>query len=233
MIRLYDYLPSGNGYKVRLLLSQLQIPFERIELDIIKGSTRTPEFLRKFPNGRIPAVEFDDGRRLFESNAIIWHFAETTSLVPRNPFERARVLQWMFFEQYSHEPYIAVARFFAMHPDHPDERRGGLPRIIRGGYDALGVMESHLGGSGEGDHPRVLRRGPIHRRGHRAVRLYARGARGRLRFGKLPGDSGMARAREISAASHSNYPGIIAVSGRTPWNASLVATGKVDALRGR
>jgi glutathione S-transferase len=154
MIRLYDYLPSGNGYKVRLLLSQLQIPFERIELDIIKGNTRTPGFLRKFPNGRIPAVEFDDGRRLFESNAIIWHFAETTSLVPRNPFERARVLQWMFFEQYSHEPYIAVARFFAMHPDHPDERRGGLPRIIRGGYDALGVMESHLGGSGEGDRPR-------------------------------------------------------------------------------
>jgi glutathione S-transferase len=154
MIRLYDYLPSGNGYKVRLLLSQLQIPFERIELDIIKGNTRTPGFLRKFPNGRIPAVEFDDGRRLFESNAIIWHFAETTSLVPQDPFERARVLQWMFFEQYSHEPYIAVARFFAMHLDHPDERRGGLPRIIRGGYDALGVMESHLGGSGEGDHRR-------------------------------------------------------------------------------
>ena len=154
MIRLYDYLPSGNGYKVRLLLTQLQIPFERIELDIIKGNTRTPGFLSKFPNGRIPAVEFDDGRRLFESNAIIWHFAETTSLVPQDPFERARVLQWMFFEQYSHEPYIAVARFFAMHPDHPDERRGGLPRIIRGGYDALGVMESHLGGSGQGDHTR-------------------------------------------------------------------------------
>jgi glutathione S-transferase len=154
MIRLYDYLPSGNGYKVRLLLTQLQIPFERIELDIIEGNTRTPRFLRKFPNGRIPAVEFDDGRRLFESNAIIWHFAETTSLVPQDPFERARVLQWMFFEQYSHEPYIAVARFFAMHPDHPDERRGGLPRIIRGGYDALGVMELHLSGSGEGDHAR-------------------------------------------------------------------------------
>ena len=71
MIRLYDYLPSGNGYKVRLLLTQLAIPFERIELDIIKGETRTPEFLRKFPNGRIPAVEFDDGKLLFESNAII------------------------------------------------------------------------------------------------------------------------------------------------------------------
>jgi glutathione S-transferase len=154
MIRLYDYLPSGNGYKVRLLLTQLQIPFERIELDIIKGTTRTPEFLRKFPNGRIPAVEFDDGRRLFESSAIMWHFAETTELVPTDAFERARALQWMFFEQYSHEPYIAVARFLAMHPDYRDERRAGLPRIIKGGYDALGVMESHLGGGGEGDHAR-------------------------------------------------------------------------------
>ena len=154
MIRLYDYLPSGNGYKVRLLLTQLQIPFERTELDIIKGLTRTREFLDKFPNGRIPAVEFDDGRRLFESDAIMWHFAETTPLVPKDPFERARVLQWMFFEQYSHEPYIAVARFFALHPDHADERRSGLPRIMRGGYDALAMMESHLGGGGKGDHPR-------------------------------------------------------------------------------
>ena len=154
MIRLYDYLPSGNGYKVRLLLTQLQIPFQRIELDIIKGATRTREFLRKFPNGRIPAVEFDDGRRLFESNAIMWHFAQATSLVPKEPFARARVLQWMFFEQYSHEPYIAVARFFAMHPDHHDERRAGLPRIVKGGYDALGVMESHLDGSGEGEQAR-------------------------------------------------------------------------------
>jgi len=154
MICLYDYLPSGNGYKVRLLLTQLEIPFRRIELDITEGATRTGEFLRKFPNGRIPAIEFDDGRRLFESNAILWHFAEATPLLPAHPFERARVLQWMFFEQYSHEPYIAVARFFAIHPDHHDERRAGLARIIKGGYDALGVMESHLGGGGEGNHAR-------------------------------------------------------------------------------
>jgi len=154
MIRLYDYLPSGNGYKVRLLLTQLGIPFERIELDIIDGKTRTPEFLRKFPNGRIPAVEFEDGRRLFESNAIMWHFAEGTQFLPSDPFERARALQWMFFEQYSHEPYIAVARFFAIHPEHQDDRRAGLPRIMKNGYDALAVMESHLSGAGEGDHPR-------------------------------------------------------------------------------
>src|SRR5216683_6910910 len=105
MIRLYDYLPSGNGYKVRLLLTQLGIPFERVELDILKGVTRTPEFLAKFPNGRIPAVEFDDGKLLFESNAIIAYFADGTALLPDDNFERAKVMQWLFFEQYSHEPY--------------------------------------------------------------------------------------------------------------------------------
>ena len=82
MLRLYDYLPSGNGYKVRLLLTQLGIPFERIELDILKGQTRAPEFLAKFPNGRIPAVELDDSKLLFESNAIITYFAEGTPFLP-------------------------------------------------------------------------------------------------------------------------------------------------------
>ncbi|HSZ23633.1 MAG TPA: glutathione S-transferase N-terminal domain-containing protein, partial [Candidatus Sulfotelmatobacter sp.] len=98
MIRLYDYLPSGNGYKVRLLLTQLAIPFERVELDIIKGETRTPEFLRKFPNGRIPAVEIEDGKLLFESNAIIAYLAEGTPFMPVDRFQRAQVLQWLFFE---------------------------------------------------------------------------------------------------------------------------------------
>ena len=144
MIKLYDYLPSGNAYKVRLLLTQLGVPFERIELDIVKGETRTPEFLAKFPNGRIPAVEFEDGRRLFESNAILWYFAEGTPMLPAHPFARARGLQWLFFEQYSHEPFIAVARFLAMYPQVPDERRAGLARIMKLGYDALGVMEAHL-----------------------------------------------------------------------------------------
>src|SRR5271156_2767352 len=90
MIRLYDYLPSGNGYKVRLLLTQLAVPFERVELDIIKGETRTPEFLRKFPNGQIPAVELDDGRLLFESNAIILYFAEGTRSSPPIAFYARR-----------------------------------------------------------------------------------------------------------------------------------------------
>ncbi len=146
MLTLYDFLPSGNAYKVRLLLTQLGIPFRRVEIDVMKGESRTPEFLAKFPNGRIPAVEFDDGRRLFESNAIVWHFAEGTALMPTDPFERALMLQWLFFEQYSHEPYIAVARFLAMYPDSRDERRTRLARIMKLGYDALAVMEAHLRG---------------------------------------------------------------------------------------
>jgi glutathione S-transferase len=146
MMRLYDYLPSGNGYKVRLLLTQLGIPYELVKLDILKGETRTPEFLRKFPNGRIPAVEFDDGRLLFESNAIIAYFAEGTPMMPAGRFERARAMQWLFFEQYSHEPYIASTRFLVMYPQVEDERRKILPLMRKRGYDALGVMETHLAG---------------------------------------------------------------------------------------
>jgi glutathione S-transferase len=144
MIRLYDYLPSGNGYKVRLLLTQLAIPFERIELDIIKGETRTPKFLAKFPNGRIPAVELDDGKLLFESNAIITYFADGTAFLSADRFERAQTLQWLFFEQYSHEPYIASVRYLVIHPDVQDDRRQVLDQMRRRGYDALNVMESHL-----------------------------------------------------------------------------------------
>jgi glutathione S-transferase len=145
MIRLYDYLPSGNGYKVRLLLTQLAIPFERVELDIIKGETRTPDFLRKFPNGRIPAVELDDGKVLFESNAIISYFAGGTPFMLADRFERAQVFQWLFFEQYSHEPYIASVRYLVIHPDVQDPRRAIIDALMRPrGYDALGVMEGHL-----------------------------------------------------------------------------------------
>jgi len=145
MIRLYDYLASGNGYKIRLLLTQLAISFERIELNIKKGETRTPEFLRKFPNGRIPTVELDDGKLLFESNAIISYFAEGTPFLPADCFQRAQVLQWLFFEQYSHEPYIASVRYLLMNPDVQDPRRTILDTLMRPrGYDALSVMEGHL-----------------------------------------------------------------------------------------
>jgi glutathione S-transferase len=145
MIRLYDHLPSGNGYKVRLLLTQLAVPFERVELDIIKGETRTPEFLHKFPNGRIPAVEIEDGKLLFESNAIIAYLAEGTPFMPVDRFQRAQVLQWLFFEQYSHEPYIASVRYLVIHPSVKDPRRSIIETLMRPrGYDALGVMEEHL-----------------------------------------------------------------------------------------
>jgi glutathione S-transferase len=106
MLRLYDYFESGNAYKVRLLLAQLGIPFERVELDILKGETRSPVFLAKNPNHRIPLLEWPDGRTLAESNAILFHLAEGTLYLPEDRFVRAQALQWMFFEQYSHEPYV-------------------------------------------------------------------------------------------------------------------------------
>jgi len=143
MLRLYDYLESGNGYKVRLLLTQLGIPFERIELDIVKGATRTPEFLKKNPNGRIPTLELENGEYLPESNAIMWYLAEGTALLPADRLERARVLQWLFFEQYSHEPNIATVRFW-MHTEMTPERELLLPTKRKLGYAALDVMEQHL-----------------------------------------------------------------------------------------
>ena len=143
-MRLYDFLPSGNGYKVRLLLTQFAIPFERMEMNILEQATRTPEFLAKNPNGRIPVLELEDGKFLAESNAILFYLAEGTPLLPSDRLERARVLQWMFFEQYSHEPYIAVARAWLHIFGMDEERRRQLSQKQKLGYDALGVMEGHL-----------------------------------------------------------------------------------------
>ena len=143
MLRLYDNLESGNGYKVRLVLRQLGIPFERIELDIQKGETRTPEFLGRNPNGRIPALELEDGTCLAESNAIQWYLAEGTRLLPDDRLARAQVLQWMFFEQYSHEPYIAVLRAWH-HAGLVQERAAEVPERRRRGEAALAVMEGEL-----------------------------------------------------------------------------------------
>jgi len=145
MPRLYDFLPSGNGYKVRLLLTQLGRAFERIELDILKGETRTPAFLEKNPNGRIPLLELDNGEFLAESDAILFYLADGTAFLPSDRFDRARVLQWMFFEQYSHEPNIATVRFW-MHSEMTDERRAMLDGKRKLGYAALEVMEQHLRG---------------------------------------------------------------------------------------
>lgn len=144
MIRLYDYLSSGNGYKVRLLLMLLAIPFERVELDIVKAETRTPEFLEKNPNGRIPLLETEDGDLLAESNAILFYLAKGTSYMPNDPFARAQVMQWMFFEQYSHEPNIATLRHWIMHLGVSKEQREALAQKQKQRYAALQVMEKQL-----------------------------------------------------------------------------------------
>jgi glutathione S-transferase len=144
MLRLYDDPISGNGYKVRLVLTQLGLPFEYVPLDIMKSETRTPEFLAKNPNGRIPTLRLDDGRHLAESCAIIWYLAEGTKLAPADRRARAETLQWMFFEQYSHEPYVAVARFWKHVATISEEAQRRMPELMKRGYAALDVMETHL-----------------------------------------------------------------------------------------
>ncbi len=147
MVRLYDNLSSGNGYKVRLLLTQLGLPFQRTDLDIFAGESRTPDFLAKNPNGRIPALELDDGTVLAESNAILFYLAEGTPFLPSDRLARAQVLQWMFFEQYSHEPYVAVPRAWVLHPPEgglTDAQQTELEVRRRRGHEALGLMDRHL-----------------------------------------------------------------------------------------
>ena len=140
----YGMSSSGNCYKVRLLLEQLAAPYEWIEIDTRSGRTRSAEFLARNPNGRVPLLELEPGRYLPESGAILYCLAEGTAFWPQDRLERAEVLQWMFFEQYSHEPYIAVARFICafLPPDHA--RRQELPRLQERGAAALAVMERHL-----------------------------------------------------------------------------------------
>ena len=151
MLRLHDNASSGNAYKIRLLLTQLGRKFERIEYDTDRGATRTPEFLRaKNPNGRVPVLEFDDGRCLPESNAILWYLAEGTPFLPgatdeTGRWQRAEVLQWMFFEQYSHEPNIATTRHWITHKiEMTPERAAAAPGKRKWGIAALEVMEQHL-----------------------------------------------------------------------------------------
>jgi glutathione S-transferase len=143
MLRLYDFHESGNGYKVRLLMSHLEIPHERIEMDILKGETRTAEYLALNPNGRIPLLVLEDGRRLAESNAILFFLAQNTAYWPEDAYLRAQVVQWMSFEQYSHEPYIATVRFWTF-AGQLDAHEAELPERRMRGEAALDVMESHL-----------------------------------------------------------------------------------------
>lgn len=143
MFKLYEYSPSGNCYKIRLLLTQIGITFQRIEIDIIKRESRTTDFLLKNPNGRIPVLEIESGKFLFESNAIMFYLSEETEFFPSDKFERAQVMQWLFFEQYSHEPFIATSRFWYM-TGKADEYKEALQQKQAAGYAALGVMEQHL-----------------------------------------------------------------------------------------
>ena len=143
---LYNSQVSGNCYKVRLLLAKLDLRYERQELSVTDRSDR-PEILGGLnPALRVPTVVLDDGRALAESNAIIWYFAEGTPYLPEDRFERAKVLQWLFFEQYDHEPAIAVVRFWVAFSDTPppDEE---VEARRRAGYRALDAMERELGGS--------------------------------------------------------------------------------------
>lgn len=148
-MRLYDStIPSGNAYKVHLVLAQLGIRYEVTDLDILAtpSDTRRAPFLAKNANGRIPVLELDDGRVLPESNAILFYLADGTTLLPADRFERAQVLQWMFFEQYSHEPYVAVLKFLKYWGDLQMLTEKERERLQTRGQQALDVMETHLAG---------------------------------------------------------------------------------------
>lgn len=147
VVRFYDStIPSGNSYKVHWLMAHLGISVPVQELDILATppQTRTPEYLAKNPNGRIPLIELSDGSYLPESNAILFYLGEGTSLVPTNALDRARMLQWMFFEQYSHEPYIAVMKFWTFWGGLHNKTESELALLKQRGQSALHVMNTHL-----------------------------------------------------------------------------------------
>lgn len=143
MLTLHDYLPSGNGYKVRLLLHQLGIPFRCLEHDVLNGGTRTAEFLALNPTGKIPVLQLEDGTVLTESGAILYFLAHDSDMWPSGRLAQAHTLQWLFFEQYSHEPYVAVARFI-QHLNPGCGRQAELPVLHARGLAALRIMEAHL-----------------------------------------------------------------------------------------
>jgi len=141
---LYDSPVSGNCYKVRLLLAHLGIEYERRAMDVVDRSNRSAVLGGLNPSLRVPTLVLDDGRALGESGAIIWYFGDGTRFVPQDRYERARVLQWMFFEQYDHEPAIAVARFWLAYSGRADEVRDQIPQWQGKGNRALAAMEQHL-----------------------------------------------------------------------------------------
>jgi glutathione S-transferase len=143
-VLLYNSAVSGNCYKVRLLLAQLAVEYETVEVSVVDRSNRKELLGDLHPGLRVPTLVLDDGRPLAESNAILWYFGDGTDYVPDDPYERAQVLQWLFFEQYSHEPNIAVARFWLAYSGTPEKFTERLPERMQGGYAALDGMERHL-----------------------------------------------------------------------------------------
>lgn len=146
MLKLYEYASSGNCYKIRLLLNQLATAYERVPTDILKGESRTPEFLAMNPVGKTPVLEVNPGQYLAESNAIIFYLADGTKFLPTDRWERAQVMQWLFFEQYTHEPNIATVRFWVLHNNQSEleQKREIIAQKQKLGYFALQVMENHL-----------------------------------------------------------------------------------------
>jgi len=147
-VLLYNSRVSGNCYKVRLLLAHLGLEVETVETSVVDRSNRAELLGNLNPGLRVPTVVLDDGRPLAESNAILWYFGDGTPYVPDDAYERAQVLQWQFFEQYSHEPNIAVARFWLAYSGTPERFEAELPSRMKGGYAALDAMERHLDGRG-------------------------------------------------------------------------------------
>ena len=145
MLTLYSMRRSGNCYKVRLALAHLKVPFHLIEIDILKGESRTPEFLAKNPSGHVPVLEVMPGRYLAESGAILWYIAGGTPLAPEDRIDRADAMQWMFFEQHSVEPNLGAAHFWlTLVKGGRELQTHALEVWIENGYAALGVMEKHL-----------------------------------------------------------------------------------------
>jgi glutathione S-transferase len=141
---LYDSPVSGNCYKVRLLFAHLGVPYERRTVDVVDRSNRDELLGQLNPALRVPTLVLDDGRPLGESGAILWYFGDGTRFVPDDRYEKAQVLQWMFFEQYDHEPSIAVVRFWVAYSGRLDEFAGRIEERIAAGYRALRAMERHL-----------------------------------------------------------------------------------------
>jgi glutathione S-transferase len=144
MHTLYGYAISGNCWKPAFMLRQRGLPFRWVEVDIIQRQTRTPEFLALNPNGRVPLLQLPDGRLLAESNAMLLHLGEGTDWLPADAYDRAKVYEWLFFEQYSHEPAIATVRFWVAYLGKGEEWRDKIAETMVKGHAALGVMEAQL-----------------------------------------------------------------------------------------